>query len=119
MGNVNIPVQMAPNVLNQPILPGWQFSLFSVDLGHSSDPEIEKSVIEEIGSYGKQIGHIAEALEVVIERLNLLDADDLDEKQRDAIKVLLGDVAAARSVKHKRAKQPERTRQLRRNASIP
>jgi hypothetical protein len=111
MGNVTLPVQMAPDVLNQPILPGWQFSLFSVDLGHSSDPEVEKSMIEELGSYGKQIGHIAEALEVVIERLNLLDADDLNEQQRDAIKVLLGDVAAARSVKHKSARPAERTTQ--------
>jgi len=99
MPNLTVPIQLAPNTLEQPILPGWQFSLFSIDLGQSSNPEVEKAAIESIGSYGKQIGHLAEALEVVIEHLALLDDRGLDEKKKDALKVLLGDVAEARSVK--------------------
>ena len=98
MANVTIPIQFAPTTLEQPLLPGWQISLFRVDLGESSNPEVEKAAIERIGSYGKQIGHLAVALEVVIEQLGLLDAD-LDERKKDALKVLLGDVAGARSVK--------------------
>jgi len=99
MANVTIPIQFAPTTLEQPILPGWQFTLFSIDLGESSNPEVEKAAIERIGSYGKQIGHLAEALEVVIEHLKLLDLEGLDEKKKDALKVLLGDVAGARGVK--------------------
>jgi hypothetical protein len=52
-----------------------------------------------VGSYGKQIGHLAEALEVVIKRLGLFDAADLPQEDRDAIQVFLGDVAAVRNVK--------------------
>jgi len=43
MANVTIPIQFAPGTLEQPILPGWQFSLFSVNLGESSNPEVEKA----------------------------------------------------------------------------
>jgi len=105
MADVTIPIQFAPGTLDQPILPGWQFSLFSVNLGESSDPEVEKAAIERVGSYGRQIGHIAEALEVIVEHLGLLDDRELTDRQKDAIKVLLGDVAGARSVKKARAAQ--------------
>jgi hypothetical protein len=99
--NVQIPLQLAPESLYQPILPGWQFSLFSVNLGASSDAEIEKSTIQQVGSYGKQIGHLAEALEVVIKQLKLLDSKGLSKDDMDALQVFLGDVAAVRGVKAK------------------
>jgi len=69
MADVTIPIQFAPGTLDQAILTGWQFSLFSVNLGESSDPEVEKAAIARIGSYGRQIGHIAEALAVIVEHL--------------------------------------------------
>jgi len=103
MANVNIPVRLAPEILDQPILPGWQLSLFSVDLGGSSDPEIEKAAVNNIGSYGKQIGHLAEALEVVINEFGLLEKPMAQEK-RDALQIFMGDVAAARSLKLRRTK---------------
>ena len=99
MAVVTFPIQFAPGTLEQPILPGWQVSLFSVNLGASSDPEVEKAAIERVGSYGRQIGHLAEALEVLIEHLGLLDNPELSNAQKDALKVLLGDVAAVRGVK--------------------
>jgi hypothetical protein len=105
MANVTLPVQLAPEYLDQPILPGWQFSLFSVDLGHSSDPETERAVIDEIGSYGKQLGHLAEALEVVINELGLMDRA-MTQHKLDALQVFLGVVAAARSLKQRSNSKP-------------
>jgi hypothetical protein len=104
MANVNIPVQLAPETLDQPILPGWQFSLFSVNLGDSSDADVEKQAIQRVGSYGKQIGHLAEALEVVIDHFKLLDVIE-DQKKRDALTIFLSDVAKARECKPAKAKQ--------------
>ncbi len=103
MGNVNLPVRLAPEYLDEPILPGWQFSLFSIDLGVSSDPGVERAAIDTIGSYGKQIGHIAEALEVVISQLGLLEKP-LPQESRDALLIFMGDVAAARGLKPGRAR---------------
>jgi hypothetical protein len=101
--NVQIPLQLAPGSLYQPILPGWQLSLFSINLGASSDAEMEKATIQQVGSYGKQIGHLAEALEVVVKQLKLLDSKGLSQDDMDALQVFLGDVAAVRGVKAKKA----------------
>jgi hypothetical protein len=96
---VNMPLQLAPASLYQPILPGWQVSLFSINLGASSDAEIEQTAIQQVGSYGKQIGHLGEALDVVIKQLKLLDSKSLSTAQKDALQVFLGDVSATRGVK--------------------
>jgi hypothetical protein len=98
MANVNIPVRLAPEFLDQPTLSGWQLSLFSVDLGGSSDPEIEKAAVRKIGSHGKQIGHLAEALEVVINEFELLEKP-MAKQRHDALQIFMGGVAAARRLK--------------------
>ena len=94
-----MPLQLAPSTLTQPILPNWSFNLFSVNLGATSNAAIEQGALQNVGSYGKQIGHLAEALEVVIKRLKLLDTSELSKEDRDAIQVFLGDVAAVRNIK--------------------
>ena len=99
MTHVYMPLQLAPNALTQPILPNWSFNLFSVNLGASSNAEVEQKALEQVGSYGKQIGHLAEALEVVIRKLQLLEGKDLSRDERDALQVFLGDVAAVRKIK--------------------
>jgi len=101
MANVYMPIQLAPSSLSQPILPNWSFNLFSVNLGASSNVKVEQQVLEQVGSYGKQIGHLAEALEVLIQRFELLQSKALSQQDRDALQVLLGDVAAVRRIKAK------------------
>ena len=101
MANVYAPIEMAPTSLDEPILPGWRFSLFSINLGESSDPTFESAATTKVGSYGKQLGHLAEALEVVIEHLGLLESGMAPEK-KDVLKVFLGDVAAVRTLKRSR-----------------
>jgi hypothetical protein len=99
MEEVLLPLQLAPSNLNQSILPNWSFNLFSVNLGASSDSTVEHEVLQKVGSYGKQMGHLAEALEVVIKRLKLLDAKDLSQEELDVLQVFLGDVSATRNIK--------------------
>ena len=101
MQNLTLPLQLAPNNFSQAILPNWGFSLFSVNLGRSNNPELESQILNKVGSYGKQLGHLAEALEVVIHQLKLLDSKDLSQSQRDALQTFLGDVAQTRIIKHK------------------
>ena len=99
MPNVYMPLQLAPSALTQPILPNWSFNLFSVNLGATSNAEVEQKALEQVGSYGKQIGHLAEALEVVICKLHLLEGKDLSRDERDALQVFLGDVSAVSKIK--------------------
>jgi len=101
MQTFSMPVswQLAPDALTQPILPNWQFHLFNVNLGTSSNPAVEQAVLDRVGSYGRQIGHLAEALELVVKKLKLLDGKDLTPYERDVLQVFLGDVSAVRQIK--------------------
>ncbi|WP_066255336.1 hypothetical protein [Hydrogenophaga flava] len=98
---VTVPLtwQLAPTSLTQPILPNWQFHLFNVNLGTSSNPAVEQAALARVGSYGRQIGHLAEALELVIRRLKLLESKDLTPEEKDVIQVFLGDVSTIRQIK--------------------
>ena len=99
MEDVQIPVQVAPQSLYQPILPNWQFNFLSVSLGASSNAKLEHAVMRRVGSYGKQIGHLAEALEVVIRHSSLLDSQQLTRSEKDTLQIFLGDISATRQVK--------------------
>ena len=99
MDNVFMPLQWAPTSLTQPILPNWSFNLFNVNLGASSNPTVEQEALQTVGSYGRQMGHLAEALELVISKLKLLEGKELSPAERDIIQVFLGDVSAVRKIK--------------------
>jgi len=104
MSDVKLPVEYGPNILDEPILPGWQFSLFNVNVGHSSDSSTEMALIAKVGSYGKQIGHLAEALEIVISHLKLMDLPEaqLADDKKKVLRLFLNDVEAAGKIKHRR-----------------
>jgi hypothetical protein len=49
---------------------GSQFGLVNITLGKSSAPPVEADVLSDVGTYGRQIGQIGDALLVLIERTN-------------------------------------------------
>ncbi|MGH8930492.1 MAG: hypothetical protein ACRDZO_07620 [Egibacteraceae bacterium] len=69
--------------VSQTINP-WAIWLRSANqqLGFITIPEVERRIIEEVASYGRQLGWIIEALEVVISRL---DRDGLIGPERAAL----------------------------------
>jgi hypothetical protein len=116
----NFTLALAPSQLTQTINPwSWtwgDFSLFTVNLGQSSDPAFEARVLEQVGSYGRQIGRIGEALAVMLERVEL---GDLTPAQQSAIEDLRRQVAEVAALKKTRTAQvsgegspgtPERSR---------
>jgi hypothetical protein len=49
---------------------GSQVGLVNIDLGQSTQPEVEQEVLTDVASYGKQIGRIEEALIVLLDHFN-------------------------------------------------
>lgn len=49
---------------------GSQIGLINISLGHSADPTVEQRVLDEVGSYGRQIGQIGDALGVLLKHLD-------------------------------------------------
>lgn len=95
-------VALAPERLWQAINPlswtqnGGQIGLVNITLGQTARPDIERTVLSEVGSYGRQIGRIGDALEVLIRHF---DTKDLDVAERDALTILMGQLAEIRKVK--------------------
>ena len=59
---------VAPQVLTQPILPGWLFANnINVTEENSSSPETEREIIAK-HSYGRQLGRITDVLGELIEK---------------------------------------------------
>jgi hypothetical protein len=102
-------LSLAPQKLWQAINPwsfyqqGAQCGLINIDLGQTARPEIEQAILERIGSYGRQLGRIGDALDVVLNHLKL---EGLSPSEQDAITVLKGQLAAIRQIKIG-AEQPE------------
>lgn len=59
-----------------------QLGFITINAQSSGDPEMERRIIEEVASYGRQLGWIIEALEVVTSRL---DRDGLTRSERAAL----------------------------------
>ena len=95
-------LSLAPQQLWQAINPmtfyqqGAQFGLINIDLGQTPHPEIEQKVLDEVGSYGRQLGRIGDALEVLIKHVS---REGLTQAEQDALDMLQGQLAAVRQVK--------------------
>jgi hypothetical protein len=75
----------------------WAFGpTFNISLGRSTNPQVEQEVLDEVGSYGKQLGCIGDALAVLIKHVKL---DDLSPAEHDAITKLRFQLEAIEQVK--------------------
>jgi hypothetical protein len=95
---------LAPQKLWQAINPwtfyqqGAQFGFINIDLGQTPHPEAEQAILDEVGSYGRQLGRIGDALEVLLKHVKL---EDLSQAEQDSLDILQGQLAAVRGVKQR------------------
>jgi hypothetical protein len=59
-----------------------QFGLININLGQSADPGLEQDILDEVGSYGGQIGQVSDALDVLLRHVPL---ENLSKHERDAL----------------------------------
>ena len=81
---------------------GSQFCLVNINLGHSSDPNVEADVLSDVGSYGKQLGKIGDVMTVL--QKHFKPEVPLTQEEREAIeslKEMLHKIADVKE-KHKR-----------------
>ena len=55
-----------------------QLGLVNINLGRTPDPDAERRILDEVGSYGRQLGYISEALQAVIEATLTKEGGELD-----------------------------------------
>jgi len=78
-GNVNQVIDPWTFMLR---MIGNQFGLININLGKSSDPDLEKEILQDVGTYGKQLGQLGDALRVLIDHAKL---DDFTPAEKQAI----------------------------------
>ena len=61
-------------------------------------PKPEQKILDDVGSYRRQLGHIGDALEVIMRHL---DRNKFTKEEKDATAVLEGDLARIRHIKKK------------------
>jgi len=77
------PATFAPNNLTQPINPGWTFgNVIQVNESNSTAPHTEQEIVRR-HSYGRQIGRMMDAVDLLIEH-----APAAVKKDRRAIELL-------------------------------
>jgi hypothetical protein len=81
-----------------------QLGIINVNIGSTPAPEVETRVLEDVGSYGRQIGRLADALEVLIATL---DRNSLSPDQQAAISAFEGQLKDVRSVKTAAGRGPQ------------
>lgn len=59
-----------------------QIGLVNINLGRSADPTLEEQILREVGSYGRQLGRMGEALQVLLAQL---DRRKLSDEQKKAL----------------------------------
>ena len=97
-------LRLAPDTLWQAINPwsfaftGDQLGLINISIGETKHPEVERAILDEVGSYGRQLGHIGDALEVLIDHF---DQATLGQPEKDALAILRGELAEIRKVKRR------------------
>lgn len=77
---------------------GNQFGLINVNLGNTPNPEAEQAILDEVGTCGRQIGRIGDALSVLLRHL---DRSKLNRDERAAIAALERQLEEVDSVKRR------------------
>ena len=95
-------MNFAPDNLWQKINPwfndwsGNQIGFINIDFGQTQHPDLERKILDEVGTYGRQLGHLGDVVEVL---MGLVDRSVLSDKQRDMFAILEGELAKIREVK--------------------
>ncbi len=94
------PWLLAPQSLTQPINPGWTFgNLIQVTEANSTAPDTEQEIVRR-HSYGRQIGRVMDAVDLLLEKADAKTraderAKDFEQLQRD-VQAIKREQAAAR-----------------------
>jgi hypothetical protein len=86
---------------------GSQFGLVNIILGQSSDPKVEQEVLDDVGTYGKQLGRIGDVLIVLMEHFaNEHTLTDEEKKTFAALNEMLEKIAGIKKKHGRDAQHP-------------
>jgi hypothetical protein len=89
-------------------MTGGQFGLININLGQSSEPDVEAEVLSDVATYGKQLGRIGDALIVLLAHFHpRAPLSDDESKAIAALKEMLTKIADVKDKHNRPALRPE------------
>lgn len=85
---------------------GNQVGFVNINLGKSADPELEARILDEVGSYGRQIGRLGEALGVLLKHVRPDDLSDDEKKTIWAFESQLTEIERLKSMRSRQLAAP-------------
>ena len=73
---------------------GSQVGLVNITVGSTANPEAEKEILEDVGTYGRQLGRLGDALRVLVDQV---DQSKLSPEKKKAIGDILNTFGTART----------------------
>jgi hypothetical protein len=64
---------------------GSQIGLVNITVGSTANPEAEKEILEDVGTYGRQLGRVGDALRVLIDHLEQAGQLQVTGKDKKAL----------------------------------
>ena len=90
---------------------GGQYGLININLGQSSAPEVEQDVLSDVGTYGKQLGRIGDALIVLLAHFHpRAPLQPSEQEAIDELKTMLQKIADVKERHSRPAARPEQKR---------
>ena len=71
---------------------GGQFGMININLGKSSDPVLEQQILDDVGTYGRQLGQIGDALAVLLRHVKLADLSPDEVQAIEAFQLQLAQI---------------------------
>ena len=101
MALFKLPLSGDVNQWINPITSWWSGNQISINLGESGSTETEAEILRRVGTYGRQLGKITDAMIVLLKHLP--DRESLTQEERDVIKAFekMADDIADIKEKHK------------------
>ena len=75
---------------------GGQLGLFNINATRPGDPAVEQRIITEVASYGRQLGWLVEAVDVLVQRQSRRGLGEADLHALDQVHALAWRVAAVK-----------------------
>ncbi|MCK5384452.1 MAG: hypothetical protein KAJ29_02670 [Alphaproteobacteria bacterium] len=78
------------------------FGLVNINLGRSSAPEVEQEILENVGSYGRQLGRVCAAMRVLADHLPEKDLSKEEKKAMNKFLRMMDDIDDVKESARKR-----------------
>jgi hypothetical protein len=76
---------------------GDQLGFININTSESGDPELERRIVTEVASYGRQLGRILDAVSVLVDRERPQKLSAQERRVLDDVKALHAEIEAAKA----------------------